>query len=168
MAVPPSPFTAWSPDGKKIAVGHGVATGPKPIWIIDANAQGTTEPLEALPTVDFPFLVNSWSPDGTQLVGLTAEAPGGHGIAIYSFATKKYKILSTVGEWPIWMPDSRRILYVANKNAFFILDSRTKKVRKIWTSDREVIGPPRITRDGRMAFFTRRVTQGDIWLLTLK
>jgi hypothetical protein len=33
---------------------------------------------------------------------------------------------------------------------------------------RDVIGPPRLSRDGRRMFFSRRVTEADIWLLTLQ
>ena len=32
---------------------------------------------------------------------------------------------------------------------------------------RDVIGPAQLSRDGRNAYFTRRVTEGDIWVLTL-
>jgi hypothetical protein len=30
-----------------------------------------------------------------------------------------------------------------------------------------VIGPPRLTRDGRTIYFSRRVTESDIWLVNL-
>lgn len=41
-----------------------------------------------------------------------------------------------------------------------------EKVRKIFSVTRDVIGPPRLTRDGRTAYFSRRVTESDIWLVT--
>jgi hypothetical protein len=31
-----------------------------------------------------------------------------------------------------------------------------------------VLGPPRLTRDGRHAFFSRRQTESDIWIATVK
>jgi hypothetical protein len=49
-----------------------------------------------------------------------------------------------------------------------ILDSRSKGIRKIFSVDRDVIGPPRLPRDNRSIFFTRRVTEADIWLVTLR
>jgi hypothetical protein len=33
---------------------------------------------------------------------------------------------------------------------------------------RDVLGPPRLTRDGREAYFSRRVTESDVWLVTLQ
>jgi hypothetical protein len=31
----------------------------------------------------------------------------------------------------------------------------------------DIIGPPQLRRDGREAYFSRRTTEGDIWLVTL-
>jgi hypothetical protein len=39
---------------------------------------------------------------------------------------------------------------------------------KIYSGGRDVLGPARLTRDGRTVFFTRRTTESDIWLLTLQ
>jgi hypothetical protein len=33
---------------------------------------------------------------------------------------------------------------------------------------RDVIGPLQIGRDGQSAYFSRRVTEADIWLVTLQ
>jgi hypothetical protein len=68
----------------------------------------------------------------------------------------------------VWLPDSRRLLFVANGNAFYVADTRTKEVRQVWAVKRDVLGPPRLTRDGRRAYFSRRVTEADIWLLTMR
>ncbi|NIP57419.1 MAG: hypothetical protein GWM92_04370, partial [Gemmatimonadetes bacterium] len=32
----------------------------------------------------------------------------------------------------------------------------------------DVLGPPRLAADASEIFFTRRVTEGDVWLLTLR
>jgi len=50
------------------------------------------------------------------------------------------------------------VLFVADGNAFFIVDVHTKHARKIYSASRDVIGPPRLTRDGRTAYYSRRVT----------
>jgi hypothetical protein len=47
------------------------------------------------------------------------------------------------------------------------LDSRTKAASKIWSTVRDTLGPPRLTRDGRMIVFQRRVTESDIWVASL-
>lgn len=49
-----------------------------------------------------------------------------------------------------------------------IIDTQTKQTRKIYSSTRDVLGPPRLSRDGRAMYFTRRVTESDIWTRTLK
>ena len=128
----------------------------------DQNVLETLPPWEA-----GRFLVNAWSPDGTHLLGqVRAVGEVGHGIVMYSFKTRQYEQLLDWGEWPVWLPDSRHILLVANRHEFWVLDSRTKQVRKAYENRRDVIGPPRLTRDGRTVFFSRRVTEADIWLLS--
>ena len=42
-----------------------------------------------------------------------------------------YEPVSDFGEWPVWLPDGRRILFVADGRAFYVVDSRSKKVRKV-------------------------------------
>jgi Tol biopolymer transport system component len=87
---------------------------------------------------------------------------------MYSLASRTYERLTDFGEWPVWLPDDRRVLFVAAGKAFYILDTRTKQVRKIYSVTRDVIGPPRLTRDAKAMYYSRRVTESDIWLLTLK
>lgn len=85
-----------------------------------------------------------------------------------SLGSRTYAVVTDFGEWPVWPPDSRRVLFVANGNAFVIVDTRSKQVRNVFAVTRDVIGPPRLTRDGATAYFSRRVTESDVWLLTLK
>jgi hypothetical protein len=48
-----------------------------------------------------------------------------------------------------------------------VIDVATKATRKIVSVVRDTLGPPRLTRDGREAYFSRRVTEADVWLATL-
>lgn len=161
-------YLAWSPDASRMAAVHAIE-GPARkagVWIFDPNRPWKQQTPEELP-LESPaarFLVNSWSPDGERLVGEVLS----QGIATYSLRSRTYERLTDFGEWPVWLPDSRRVLFVANGNAFFIVDTRSKQVRKIFSVTRDVLGPPRLTRDGKTAYFSRRVTEADIWLLTLK
>jgi Tol biopolymer transport system component len=66
----------------------------------------------------------------------------------------------------VWFPDSRHILFVANRHEFWVLDSRTHNVHRVYENTRDVIGPPRMTRDGRWVFFSRRFTDADIWVVS--
>jgi Tol biopolymer transport system component len=160
----------WSPDGKHLAVALGASTIGDTIAIIDPQRTAADQQYDFLPppTVG-QFEVNSWSPDGKYLAGQVL-APGGlgRGIAIYSLVTRTYDKLADFGEWPVWLPDSRRVLFVSGGKAFYVADIGTRKVRKIYSAAREVIGPPRLTRDGRAAYFSRRVSEADVWFLTLR
>jgi Tol biopolymer transport system component len=162
-------YPTWSPDGSRIASLYGVE-GPvdkQAVWIFDPNRPWKQQTPEVLPPLDgTPFEATSWSAEGEHLAGMIADL--GQGIATYSLRSHKYERLTDFGEWPAWFPDNRHVLFVANGKAFFVVDTRSKQVRKIFSVARDVIGPPRFTRDGTKAYFSRRVTESNIWLLTLK
>jgi hypothetical protein len=84
------------------------------------------------------------------------------GISVYSIATRRFERVLEHGEWPVRLPDSRRILFVARGREFHILDTRTKATKQIFSVVRDTLGPPRLTRDGRAAFYSRRVTEADV------
>ena len=48
-----------------------------------------------------------------------------------------------------------------------MLDTRSGKTQKVFSVQRDVIGPAQLSRDRSEAYFSRRVTESDIWLLTL-
>lgn len=53
--------------------------------------------------------------------------------------------------------------------AFFVVDRETSQVREVYREGHwDVVGPPRITRDGRSLVFTRRVTESDVWLADMR
>lgn len=79
------------------------------VLIFDVSGQGKAKMPQALPTHDNlsgRFMVNSWSLDGDRLAGQLERE--GNGIAMYSFSSRRYELLADFGEWPVWMPDSRR------------------------------------------------------------
>jgi Tol biopolymer transport system component len=158
-------YIAWAPDGSRIAT---VSGAEERAFIFDPNRPWKQQSPEPLPPLDPPssrFLVNDWSPDGKHLVG-AAETPIG-GVVTYSLESRQYERLTDFGEWPVWLPDSRRVLFVANGKSFYVVDSSSKQVHKVFSVTRDIIGPPRLTRDKKTAYFSRRVTESDIWLLTL-
>ncbi|MBS1853876.1 MAG: PD40 domain-containing protein [Acidobacteria bacterium] len=160
-------YLMWSPDGSRIAA--TTSPGNKRVLVFDPNRAWKEQTAETLPPPEpaqARYIVNSWSADGRYLVGQQTDALPG--IVRYSFATRGYDHLADFGEWPVWLPDSRRVLFVANGNGFFIVDSGSHQVRRVYSVRRDVLGPPRLTRDGRTAFYSRRVTEADIWLCRLK
>ncbi|HTS38883.1 MAG TPA: protein kinase [Candidatus Solibacter sp.] len=163
-------YLAWAPDGSRIAtVSQSDELSIKSrVFIVDPNRPWGQQSPQPLPLLDLPsgrFLVNDWSPNGKHLVGAAEASPGG--VITYSLESHQYERLTDFGEWPVWLPDSRRVLFVADKKNFYVVDSSSKQVRKVFSVSRDIIGPPQVTRDGRTVYFSRRVTESDIWLVSL-
>jgi Tol biopolymer transport system component len=163
----PAYYAVWSPDGARMAVSAGSTTVRT--YIFDPSKPWKDQHPQQLPTVPGAgngFLVNSWSPDGRRLLG--GSGPVGVGIVTYAFDSDSYEKLADSGEWPVWLSDNRRILFVLDGKRLMLLDTQTKQTRTILSVTREVLGPPRISRDGRHIYFSRRLTEGDIWLMETK
>jgi Tol biopolymer transport system component len=157
---------AWSPDGARIAAWSALGPDVQTV-VFDADRPAAGQTPEVLPSLDDggpPMVVTSWSPDGTMLAG-QAGYPG-TGVVVYSLPTQTYERLTDFGEWPVWLPDSRRLLFVYEGQRFYIVDRETKETREIFSVPRDVIGPPRVSADGTQVVFSRRITEADIWLLT--
>lgn len=154
----------WSPDGSRIAVGALDGT----TLVLDPTRSWVEQTPTALPVPDDAlqgFRPDSWSPDGAWLAGDIGYTDAG--IIVYSFASETYERLTDFGQWPVWLPDSRRVIFVSGGDAFYVVDRVSKAVRQIFSVTRDVVGPPRIAVDGRTLFYSRRVTEADVWLLTL-
>jgi len=163
-------YPTWSPDGSRMAVlmAAGLGHSENDVYIFDPNRPwkdqepGIIHPPDGSPD---EFVVNAWSPDGHRLAGQAGLAA--RGVLTYSLPLHKFERLTDFGGYPVWLPDSRQLMFVSGGHDFYILDTRSKNVRKVFSVQRDIVGPPQLTRDGRQAYFSRRVTDGDIWLLTL-
>jgi Tol biopolymer transport system component len=163
---------AWSPDSRRLATASAFSGTDRVSMVVDADRQAKDQAPDVLPTADEAireFIPISWSPDGTTLAGQVGFSDRrGAGIVRYAFASRTYERLTDFGEWPAWFSDSRRILFVSRGREFWVLDTRTKQTKKIYSTVWHTLGPPRLTRDGRAVFFSRRVTEGDIYLLSFE
>jgi Tol biopolymer transport system component len=162
----------WSPDSKRLVTPGTTEGFAGLVAVFDANRRWDEQKPEPLARPDKAvqsFIPNDWSPDGSRLAGMsTFSDRGGSGIVVYSFATRTYERLTDFGEWPAWFGDSRRILFVNKGKEFWLYDTRTKQPRKVYSTVWDVLGPPRLTRDARNVFFSRRVTEADVYLLTFE
>jgi Tol biopolymer transport system component len=158
-------YAAWSSDGTRVAVSEvATETLPAATYIVDPGIPVAQQKPEKLPPFR-SFVVNSWSPNGDMLAGQTTISATG--IATYSFRNRTYDVLTDFGEFPIWLPDNRQLLFVSRGREIILVDVLTKNHRTVFTDTRNVLGPPQITHDGRTLYFSRRVTEADIWTATL-
>ncbi len=156
----------WSPDGSRmLATTRG--DEPRYRFIFDTDGPMVSEGTDRLP--DPPvgtFTPNSWSPDGEFLAG--DDLRKDEGIILQSVRTGEFERLTDLGQWPVWLPDGRHLMFVSEGKAFYVVDRITKDVREVFRVDWDVIGPPGLTADATMMYFSRRVDQADLWLVTLQ
>jgi len=163
----------WSSDSKRLVTRDTSQGFAGVAAVFDSNRRWDEQKPELLAIPDktlHPFIPNDWSPDGTKLVGMIKFTDRiGNGVVLYTFATRTYERLTDFGEWPAWYTtDNHRIFFVSKGKEFWVYDTRTKRAERVYSTVWDVLGPPRLTRDGRSVFFSRRVTQADIYLLTFE
>jgi eukaryotic-like serine/threonine-protein kinase len=158
----------WSPDGRRLACGLGFGAAA----LLDLTRLEESREPEILPTVGagLYFAVSSWSPDGRRLAGVAQRENGASlpGIVVYSLDTGRYERLNDRGEAPVWLRDSRRLLYL-DGGRVFLFDGRTRQERKIEAP------PPGstytkagVSPDGESLFLVRSTDEGDVWRLTMQ
>jgi len=159
-------FAVWSPDGARMVAGTRTP-GRDRVYLFDPNRSWKEQQPQVLPAPDSSiagFAPHSWSPDGAQLAGMINPD---RGVISFTFSSGTYQRLTDYGQWPVWLPDGRRLLFVSGGKAFYIVDREARQVRKVFAVTRDVIGPPQLTPDAHAVYFSRRVTEADIWLATL-
>jgi len=112
----------------------------------------------------------SWSHDGKRLAGIKHLPNGVHsGIGIYDMESKNYDWLTDFGDWPVWLNDNRRLLFVS-QGKIFLLDTKTRKYLPVITvTDQDVdIGSASLSPDNRVIYFTFVAAEADIWLMNLE
>ncbi len=113
-----------------------------------------------------PFTPHTWSPDGEYLAGDIRYQDTG--VVVYTFRTRTHERLTEFGQWPVWLPDGRHILFVSEGKKFFVVDRESKEVREIYSATWDVLGLPRLTPDGRQIYYSRRISEADLWLVRLQ
>jgi Tol biopolymer transport system component len=175
----PTRYPIWSPDGKRLLFSSPGATG----FLIDPQVpwdEQTPEALPPYPSERSEFVPQDWSPDGETLVGYLQSRSGVRsGIATYSLATRGFEELVDFGTAPVWLPDSRRILFIglgpnrARDPAhyepdfkLFLVDQMTKEFEQVLALPGESIDSPALSPDGKKMVMVRLSVDSDIWMLS--
>ena len=155
-------FPLWSPDGRQILFQRNSLNA-----FIDADKDWTQQTPRPLPVPEGAanFVAWDWSPDGERLA-LTFVGPG-RGVGYFSLAAGRYERVTDAGSFPMWLSDSRRLVYAAGGKAY-VADVLTKRAREIFDAGEERIRSVGIARDGRLLYFTIQESESDIWLLDLQ
>jgi eukaryotic-like serine/threonine-protein kinase len=143
-------YPAAAPDGRRVSFYNDENTYVK--------TGSAIEPLPPAPDRLHPAMT-AWSPDGTMLAGELRNSPG---IAIYSFADRKYRRLTTSGAHPVWLPNGREILY-GDGGRLRIVHVGNGAVRGVITT--LPISAMSLSADGRTLVFSDRETSADVWMM---
>lgn len=96
-------------DGARLA--YSASRGARAASIIETNRSFEDQAPTLIPAYEGQFEAISWSPDGKWLAGHAVEAGQAVGIVIHSLETGPYQRLADIGHLPVWMNDSRRLLF---------------------------------------------------------
>ncbi|MGA2268538.1 MAG: protein kinase [Bryobacteraceae bacterium] len=154
-------WPVWSADGKHLAYTlFGLNT-----FLIETGEPWGTQTPEKLPP--FPgegqiFNGWNWSPDGRMLAGFLNREDG---IAIYSLAARSYRKVTEHGADPVWLSDSRRILFL-DRGKIHLLDSGSGRTRELVSVMPEEIARRgfAVSPDDCRIYFSVSTTEADVWM----
>jgi eukaryotic-like serine/threonine-protein kinase len=158
-------WPVWSPDGRTLAYTiFGVNT-----FLIEMTKtwdEQTPRKLPPLPDAKDLFNGWSWSPDGRAIAGFLNR---GDGLILYLPAKGEYRKLTDVGSDPVWLSDSRRLLF-HHKGGVHLIDAETGRQKEVLS-----ISPDQVARrgfsvseDDRYIYFGVSTTEADVWLLNFE
>jgi TolB protein len=156
----------WSPDGTGIAYTMMRASA----FILDLRKSWTEQTPTPLPSMSDPelrLIPWCWSLDGKTLAGWQARIGQPKlGIVLYATESQQYEKLTDFGTRPAWLSDNRRLLFY-DMDKLYLLDSKSKKVREILSTEPNEITGMALVRDDRHIYFSLRQAEADIWLMSL-
>lgn len=153
----------WSPDGSKLLFN---VSGSVPL-VFDASLPWENQTPERLSSLNDPnswMLAFSWSPDGEKLAGWSKKRLSNtFSIFEYSFASRRYEIISDFGVRPVWLTDNRRLIFY-NKDKVYLLDRATGTSKEIFSVAPYQIQAIALSKDNRTFVYSLQKIEADIWL----
>jgi eukaryotic-like serine/threonine-protein kinase len=156
----------WSPDGRTLSC---EVAGHSALIDLTKPLHGRIPQYLPRPGKGLDFIAYSWSPDGRWLAGTGQRNDGSHepGMLLYSLEDKQYSRLAARGDNPLWLHDSRKLLYL-DDTRLLLFDTQTRISLQVLDFSS---GPPymdfSVSPDDRVLYLARTVSEGHVWLLTL-
>jgi Tol biopolymer transport system component len=160
-------YSAWSPDGQKIAF-HSYRNGADAeIYIMNADGTG----LKRLTHSSRRDIKPTWSPDGTQIAFLSSENQDGpYELFLMNLNDSSLKRLTdgVLGESaPSWSPDGRQIAFeilVDDRMQIFVINTDGSGLAQLTSISGN--GHPSWSPDGQeIAFVSGRDGNNEIYLM---
>jgi Tol biopolymer transport system component len=169
LPVPPrfagSAYPIWSPDESRLALAADDGA-----VILDTSASPMTLVKHVPRKADeFGFLPFSWSPDGRSIAGTSRFSPTRDRLVFLDVGSASVRTLAEDGKSPVWMPDSRRLLF-SSRTSIMLLDASTGESRAVLPLERNVLQWGRLlslSKDGRKLVYLSTQTEGDVWMMSL-
>jgi Tol biopolymer transport system component len=110
------------------------------------------------------FQPTAWAPDGSRLAGQERRGnnPRG-GVAIYDLSTRRYTRLTSRGGQPIWLNDSRRLVY-SDVSSVYMLDTASGRGEELFSVLPYQSSDLTITGDNRHLYASVRQHEADVWV----
>jgi eukaryotic-like serine/threonine-protein kinase len=155
-------WPVWSANGKQMAYTlFGLST-----FLIETGKPWSAQSPEKLPV--FPadgqnFNGWNWSPDGQMLAGFLDRD---NGIAIYSLASRSFHKFSEHGADPVWLSDSRRLLFL-DRGKICLLNITSGSTRELLSIMPEEVARRgfAVSPDDRRIYFSVSTTEADVWMV---
>jgi Tol biopolymer transport system component len=159
-------WPVWSPDGKKLAYTiFGFNS-----FVLDLTRKFTEQSPQALPAMGAPgekFSAWHWSPDGKSIAGFTQNEAGlVSGVATFDLASGDFEKLSETGQDPVWLRDSRRLLFVDDGKIYLL--RRNGATRKLVFAPKDGLAVERrgfaLSKDDQWIYYSASRVESEVWV----